>query len=89
MFLGRDLTDAVCDILIAEFLYDFLRTGNDKIRNAGKFCNLDTITLVSPAFYALSSEYDVIALFFYSNTIVVDIINLSFEFCQFMIMCGE
>ena len=54
MFLGRNLTDAVCDILITEFFYNFLRTGNDKIRYSGKLCNLDTITLVSPAFYDLS-----------------------------------
>ena len=54
MFLCRDLTDAVCDVLIAEFLYDFLRTGNNKIRYSGKFCNLDTITFVCSTFYDLS-----------------------------------
>lgn len=48
-----------------------------------------TLKLVERALPEKLRSEDVIALFFYSNTIVVDIINLSFEFCQFMIMCGE
>ena len=48
-----------------------------------------TITLVCSALYDLTQEYDIIALFFDCNTIVVDIADLAFQFGKLMIMGGK
>lgn len=43
-----------CDIVCRKLINNFLCTVNDHIRQTGKFCHLDTITFICPAFDNLS-----------------------------------
>ena len=63
------------DICVTELFHKFLGTLDHGIRNTGKLGHLDTITLVCTTLYDLTQEYDIIALFFDRDTVIVDTVQ--------------
>ena len=41
------------------------------VRNTGQLCHLDSVALVCTALNDLAQEYDIVAVFFYRNTIII------------------
>ena len=83
---GSNVLYRSSNICTDKLLYQFFCSFNDRIWNAGKFGNLNTITLICSALYNFSKKDYVISSFFYCNSIIVYSCQLSFQFCQFMIM---
>ena len=77
------------DICMNQFIHQFFCPFNDRVGYTGQFGNLNTVTLVCTALDDFTQKYNIIAFFFYGNTVIIDSRNLSFQFCQFMIMGGK
>ena len=78
-------TDIVCD----QLFHDLFCALDHGIRNPGKLRDLDTVTLIRAALYDLAQKYDIIAIFFYRDTIIMYIVQFPLKLGQFMIMCGK
>ena len=76
------------NIRITQSLDDFLCTVDDGRRNACETCDLDSIALIGTALDDLPEKNNVVALFLYSYAVIVDAVDLPFQFRKFMEAAG-
>ena len=89
MSMGRNIFDFIRNIRLYQFFHDLFCPFDDGIGNPCKPGHLDTVTFVRAPLYDLAKEDDVVALLLHGDTIVIDVIDLSFQFCQLVIMSGK
>ena len=73
-------------VIVSKFSDDLFCPVNDHVRNSGEFGYLDTVALVGSALYDLTQKDNVVAVFFYRNAVVVDVIHLAFKLSKFMVV---
>ena len=77
------------DVRIHQLMDDLLGPLDHVVGHPGQLGNLNAVALICAAFDNLSQENDIVALFFYGDTVIVHAGQLSFQFRQLVIMGGK
>ncbi len=86
MAMGSNIFDLIRNIRLYQFFHNLFCPFDDGFRDPCKPGHLDTVALVRAAFYDLAKENDVVALLLHGDTIVIDVIDLTFQLRQLVIM---